>query len=566
MVKWNHSIEGGIKTLDFLTSAQLFRDLPAAVAGERLPEDSFAWFYETLALPAARERAKDSAGKGGGSAQDDFFHDCLREEIDRFLEEKRRIRVFPRSGSPDAYDIFDGGYAKAMEQSLQIRVEELRRGAEEPRPRGGLFARLLRAARPREEAEEQERSALAQRVEKQKLDYRWFLECLWKADRQLKFLDLWHRAAGGLGHFPGWFDVNDYQEQARAGLLPEARPYAEEAERRERQRLRKMMESREELEEKLENFQATEDPYVHWRTELKGAGEARARLNQSFGENGILSEPEEAFRALEAALGYPDLPDAEPYPEGAPGGDSYRQGLREERLGRNYRFARSAYEAAAQKNHIPALARLAGIYELDREAGAIAGSDNPGQGQGLCKYSEEAPAARRILGLSQDAPLPSILRRTWQDGAGFDPERLTCLVRRCRRAGGELARLMSRFAAAALLPAACDGSAGAIYALALLDLEEGQPDAARLWAQAAAGVRYGPALYLLYADETLGEEKSMRAACCRLAWDKGYPPARVCAGWPAPGAEEREAAALTLQRWQDSALSQAADRQLRRDK
>ncbi len=107
--------------------------------------------------------------------------------------------------------------------------------------------------------EEQEEKEVVTDIRRQWDFYLEFRKELRDADRQLKFMDMWNQAAGKKGHFPGWFDINEYVRRTENALLKENRVRIQEVEKEEREKMKGQDSMREKLMAQVANLKNQEE-------------------------------------------------------------------------------------------------------------------------------------------------------------------------------------------------------------------------------------------------------------------------------------------------------------------
>ena len=182
-------------------------------------------------------------------------------------------------------------------------------------------------------------------------------------------------------------------------------------------------------------------------------------------------------------------------------------------------MAKEHYETAAKLGHLLALARLANIYDTDRNLDSvIAYGDALSLEQWSHPMEHEAEEARRIMGLTPQAAISCLLRHAWHPQAGFDLEVLYYLAQRCigdRNVDEEITRSVCLFTLALLTPAAEKNDARCAYYLARLN----------------------------------------------QAWEKKYPPAQICEVWDKLTEKRRKEMERAINQAKENALHEARERQ-----
>lgn len=404
--------------------------------------------------------------------------------------------------------------------------------------------------------------------------YHTYIKELVSTDRQLKFLEIWNQAVGGKGQFSGLFDINSYVKKGEDSLLPDNIPLLRTWEAKQEEQLALEQKGEQQLKEQKKALQKQEQSAEKAEAVFEIASEearkdALSRFPLCFDKAGKLAKPEEAFALLRTALGFSRLVPAEPYPSDAPGAREYRDGFQCECTGRNYMVAKEHYEAAAKQGHLLALARLANIYDTDRNLDSvIAYGDALSVEQWPHPMEHEAEETRRMMGLTPQSAVSCLLRYAWNPQVGFDLDVLYCLALHCigsRNVEEEITRAVCLFASALLTGAAEQEDARCAFYLAKLNFDYYKDrKSSHLWAKASAGLRYGPALYFLYEHQKeLSLDGETARMYCYQAWENNYPPARICAVWDKLTEARRKEMERQINRAKETALREARERQKR---
>ncbi len=397
-----------------------------------------------------------------------------------------------------------------------------------------------------------------------------------KADRQLKFLDIWYHAvytSSGKNHFPGWFDINTYVEKMEKALFPENRLKIQQLEEDLRKEREEEKHRREEIQieqEKRKKEQKAAAVVDNRSDEQKEADKQAAldRIGHCWGADGKIVDQKEAFQVLKNALGYLEVVPAKPYPANARGAKLYEDGFKGECNGRNYRVIMDYYEKAAKMGHLLALARLANIYDTDYELTDSTGHNHPMTLEQWVHSMEQAAVdARMTMGLTPEAPMETLLSHAWNPATGFDNEVLYYLAMHCKEetdVSKSARQFVYRFVIDVL---GRDPDARTSWYLAQINYYCcDNMTAARLWAEAAAGKAYPPALYFLYEhQEKLGIPYKLAQAYCYKAWDDGhgYPPARISEIWDKLNERSRREMEKNIERLRRETLRQAKEEQIK---
>ncbi len=428
----------------------------------------------------------------------------------------------------------------------------------------GLPIYLYREIRLKKKKEEQEEKEVVTDIRRQWDFYLEFRKELRDADRQLKFMDMWNQAAGKKGHFPGWFDINEYVRRTENALLKENRVRIQEVEKEEREKMKGQDSMREKLMAQVANLKNQEEEMAK-KSQITDMDE-RNRAMVSFAslmKDGGEGDLNSMFAQLATMLGYQDIPSSSPRSETWPAAKEYASGLSAEKSGRFDRFTKDDYEKAAWQGNIPALARLANLYELDYDINSeLAYGEDIGLQQWTHPLEREAKEARLVMGLTPDSSLYALLRQAGNGKGDFDCEVLYNLALRCKKDNSlkrEFKEALLVFVSTAARRQAerkDSESPRAAYYLAMLNYHcLDDKEGARVWAEISAEKEYGPALYFLFDNQKeLGLERKEGDGYCYEAWSAGYPPARVCKIWD----HQREESRKENQRQINKAQSEAA--------
>lgn len=405
----------------------------------------------------------------------------------------------------------------------------------------GVVIYLYRNIRLKRKKEEEEEKAVVADIRSQWNFYLEFRRELINADRQLKFMDMWNQSAKGKGHFPGWFDINEYAQLTEYSLLEENRARIGEIEKKEQETTMSQESAREKLMAQIQKLkkQQEEEALKSKVTDGNKRKQAMVSFASLMGE-GPGRNPELMFDDLATVLGYEDIRPMWSFDEKGPGAKEYASGLSNEKEGKFYSYVKDDYEKAAWQGSIPALARLANVYDLDYDINSeIAYGEDIGLQQWSHPLEREAKEARLVMGLSPDAPLYALLRQAKKEEDGFDCEALYYLAVHCKKDSslkGKYRDLVYVFVSMELDRQAKrkdSESPRAAYYLAMLNYHcLGDKDGGRVWAEISAEEEYGAAMYFLYEyQKELGLKRKEGDGYCYEAWRVGYPPARVCKIW-----------------------------------
>lgn len=404
--------------------------------------------------------------------------------------------------------------------------------------------------------------------------YETYLSKLESTDRQLKFLEIWNQVLDGKGKFSGLFDINDYIKKGERTLLPSNVPLWQKWEAQQEEALLQEQENKQRRKKQMEEMQKKNQRDEKAETILEIASvekrrEALAQFPLFFSEDGKLHSPEDAFSLLRTALGFSKLTPAEPYPSNEPGRFEYDSGLQCEMAGQHYMVAMEDYQNAAQQGHMLALARLANIYDTDQKLDStISYGDVLNVEQWSHPMEHEAEQARLMMGLTPNATVSCLLRHAWNPQVGFDYEVLYYLALHCiddYKLAEEITKSVCLFTSTLLAEAADKENSRCAYYLADLNLKYYKNlKNSCLWAKVSAGLGYGPAMYFLYEHQKdLGLDSETARMYCYQAWEKNYPPARICKVWDKLTEKRHQEIERQINQARETALREARECQKR---
>lgn len=204
---------------------------------------------------------------------------------------------------------------------------------------------LFRSIFKRKKEEEIEEREVVGDIKSQWDFYVRFRKELRNADRQLKFMDMWNQSARGKGHFPGWFDINDYVRRAENALLVENRAKLHDLEKEELKNIQGQDSIRKSLMDKVQELKKQERELADKSqvTDMDERNKAMVRFAVSMKgrENMDLNT---MYDDLAVVLGYKNLWSARRYPEKWQGEKEYSMGFHKEKAGQSCEEVKELYE------------------------------------------------------------------------------------------------------------------------------------------------------------------------------------------------------------------------------
>ena len=172
-----------------------------------------------------------------------------------------------------------------------------------------------------------------------------FRKELRNADRQLKFMDMWNQSARGKGHFPGWFDINDYVRRAENALLVENRAKLHDLEKEELKNIQGQDSIRKSLMDKVQELKKQERELADKSqvTDMDERNKAMVRFAVSMKDRENM-DLNTMYDDLAVVLGYKNLWSARRYPEKWQGEKEYSMGFHKEKAGQSCEEVKELYE------------------------------------------------------------------------------------------------------------------------------------------------------------------------------------------------------------------------------